>query len=177
MMLVGKITDIPVIEKPINPIDHILDFIVTNYPVSEYKNILEIAAGSGILSSKLSSLGYQVTAMDPKINTISNGNYQILSESFTEKTDISNYDLGIAIHPCGIHKDIIKNFTINEKALFLMPCYKITCDNSELIGYKDNEEWLDYLEKLNPKMKRKDFFDKNSSNILVKSFTSAFYTK
>ena len=177
MMIVAKTKSFSMIEKPINPINHILKFITDNYPVSIYPRILEIAAGNGNLSLKLASLGYKVTAIDPKLNTTFNDRYRVLNDFFSSDTDISDYDLGIAIHPCGIHEDIIENFKINDKALFLMPCYKITCESSEFNTYKDNEEWLKYLETLNPKMMRKDFFGNSNNNLIARSFSNAFYTK
>ena len=79
--------------------------------------------------------------------------------------------MGIAIHPCGIHKDIINNFKMNNKALFLIPCCTFSCNNYELVPYENNDEWLFYLEKLNPNIKKKKFFD-DSFN----SFSNAFYT-
>lgn len=165
------------IEKSTNPVEIILDFIIDTFPIKEYPRILEIAAGDGNLSQLLSNCGYQVTAMDPKINCKKNINYNVLSMFFHEHTDISAYDLGIAIHPCGIHKDIIKNFMINEKVLFLIPCCTFSCDNKELMPYRNNQNWLNYLEALNPKMKKKVFFGKNNSGLLVNSFSNAFYTK
>ena len=123
--------------RKFNPIDVVLDFIVKNYPVGEYPRILEIAAGSGNFSSKLADFSYQVTAMDPIIRYNPNLNYDVIAESFYQYTDILDYDLGIAIHPCGIHNDIIQNFKLNEKALFLIPCYVLTCDNSELASYQN----------------------------------------
>ena len=162
-----------------NPIDVVLDFIVQNYPVSEYPRILEIAAGSGSFSSKLADLSYQVTAMDPRTRYNPNLNYDVITEPFYQYTDISDYDLGIAIHPCSIHKDIIQNFKLNDKALFLIPCYILTCDNSELTTYKNEGEWLRHLEKMNPKMKRKVFFDYEGAkyDYSLVSYQNAFYTK
>lgn len=162
-----------------NPIDVVLDFIVENYPVSEYPKILEIAAGNGNLSSKLANLSYEVTAMDPRTRYNPNINYDVIAESFYQYTDISDYDLGIAIHPCGIHKDIIQNFKLNDKALFLIPCYVLTCNNSELISYENEDVWLEYLETLNPKMKRKLFFGSENieQDFLFSSYQNAFYTK
>lgn len=165
--------------KRFNPIDVVLDFIVQNYPVSEYPRILEIAAGSGNLSSKLADLSYQVTAMDPRTRYNPNLNYDVITEPFYQYTDISNYDLGIAVHPCGIHEDIIQNFKLNEKALFLIPCYVLTCDNIELTSYKSEDAWLEHLEALNPKMKRKKFFasENTQPDYLLASYQNAFYTK
>ena len=165
--------------KRFNPIDVVLDFIVQNYPVSEYPRILEIAAGSGNLSSKLANLSYQVTAMDPRTRYNPNLNYDVITEPFYQYTDISDYDLGIAVHPCGIHEDIIQNFKLNEKALFLIPCYVLTCDNIELTSYKSEDAWLKHLEALNPKMKRKKFFASENAqpDFLLASYQNAFYTK
>lgn len=162
-----------------NPIDVVLDFIVQNYPVSEYPRILEIAAGSGNFSSKLADLSYQVTAMDPRTRYNPNLSYDVITEPFYQYTDISDYDLGIAIHPCGIHKDIIQNFKLNEKALFLIPCYILTCDNRELTSYKNEDAWLEHLEAFNPKMKRKKFFasENTEHDFLLASYQNAFYTK
>ena len=52
----------------LHPIDVILDFIISNYSIENYPKILEIAAGSGNLSNYLSSFGFQVTAMDPRLH-------------------------------------------------------------------------------------------------------------
>ena len=167
------------IPRKYNPIDVVLDFIVKNYPVSEYPRILEIAAGSGNLSSMFADLSYQVTAMDPRTRYNPNLNYDVIAEPFCSYTDISDYDLGISIHPCGIHKDIIQNFQMNEKALFLIPCCVLTCDNSELTSYRNEGEWIRHLEKMNPKMKRKVFFDYEDTkyDYLLASYRNAFYTK
>ena len=62
-----------------NPIDVVLDFIVKNYPVSEYPRILEIASGSGNLSSRLADLSYQVTAMDPRTRYNPNLKYDFIA--------------------------------------------------------------------------------------------------
>ena len=167
------------IPRKCNPIDVVLDFIVKNYPVSEYPRILEIASGSGNLSSRLADLSYQVTAMDPRTRYNPNLNYDVIAEPFCSYTDISDYDLGISIHPCGIHKDIIQNFKLNEKALFLIPCYILTCDNSELTSCKNEDAWLEHLEAFNPKMKRKKFFasENTEHDFLLASYQNAFYTK
>lgn len=164
-------------DSKINPIDSIFDFIISTYPVEEYPRVLEIAAGNGNFSQRLADYGYQVTAMDPKIKLNKDANYNMLQEYFDENTDISDYDLGIAIHPCGIHKDIISNFKINEKAMFLMPCFNLTCDDRELGIYGQNNEWLYYLESLNPKMKKKEFFKNVCFDLNRQSFSNAFYTK
>ena len=161
----------------VNPIDVIFDFIVETYPVCDYPRVLEIAAGNGNFSQRLADYGYQVTAMDPKIKLNKDSNYNMLQEYFDEDTNISDYDLGIAIHPCGIHKDIISNFKINEKAMFLMPCFKLTCDDRELCRYGQNDEWLDYLGTLNPKMIKKEFFKNICFDLNRQSFSNAFYTK
>ena len=177
MVFIGKVIGMPLIEKPINPINRVLNFITENYPVNVYPKILEIAAGNGNLSLKLASLGYQVTAMEPKLDKTFSDNYRVLADFFSSDTDISDYDLGIAIHPCGIHEDIIQNFKVNDKALFLMPCYKITCESNEFNTYINNDEWLNYLETLNPKMKKLEFFDKSNNDLTARSFSNAFYTK
>ena len=85
--------------------------------------------------------------------------------------------MGVAIHPCGIHKEIITNFKINEKALFLIPCCTFSCDNLELISYRKNKVWLKYLATLNPEMIKKEFFDNSVSDMLLDSFSNAFYIK
>lgn len=166
------------LERKISPIDTVLDFIVNTYPAKEYPRVLEIAAGSGNFAGRLADFGYQVTAMDPKLNFKSSINYEVLNELFTDSTDISDYDLGIAIHPCGIHKDIISNFRINEKAFFLIPCHMTTCDDRELAFYEDESSWLNYLESLNPKMKKKILFNTNDTSFdyLLSSYSNTFYT-
>lgn len=172
MKLLIKPVDIVYKEKQVNPIDTILEFITEMFPVEEYPKVLEIASGSGKFADFLAEKGYQVTAMDPRLEYRDDASYEQLAECFNEYTDISSYDLGIAIHPCGIHKAIINNFSYNEKALFLMPCCTFSCKNPELSYYNKNQSWLRRLEKLNPKMKRKVFFDDPFN-----SFGNAFYMK
>ena len=165
------------LDSKVNPIDVIFDFIIYTYPVCDYPRVLEIAAGNGNFSDRLAKHGYKVTAMDPKMKYKEGLSYDVIKEPFSHDTDISFYDLGIAIHPCGIHKDIISNFKVNEKAMFLMPCFKLTCDDRELGIYGQNNEWLYYLESLNPKMKKKDFFKNVCFDLNRQSFSNAFYTK
>lgn len=172
MKLLVQPTDIVYKEKQVNYIENILNFIVETYPVKDYPKVLEIAAGNGKFANYLAEKGYRVTAMDPRLEHKDDVNYEELTESFTEYTDISSYDLGIAIHPCGIHKAIINNFCYNEKALFLIPCCTFSCGNPELSYYGKNQNWLRRLEKLNPKMKKKIFSDE-----AFDSFGNAFYMK
>ena len=58
-----------------------------------------------------------------------------------------------------------------------MPCYKLTCDSIEFDSYTNNEEWLNYLHSLNPKMKKKEFFKDYYFDLELETFSNAFYTK
>ena len=58
-----------------------------------------------------------------------------------------------------------------------MPCFKLTCDDRELCRYGQNDEWLDYLGTLNPKMIKKEFFKNICFDLNRQSFSNAFYTK
>ncbi len=158
-----------------NPINQVLEFVVRHYPVSVYPRVLEIAAGSGRLSCLLAHRGYQVTAMDPNLKVEKDVGYSQMVTEFNESTDISQYDLGIAIHPCDIHELLIKKFEDQNKALFLLPCVTFACDSYSLSKYKDNDEWLQYLEQYGSKLKKVELLE-GTVPYYLQPFCHAFYS-
>lgn len=125
-------------------VERLIKLISDNYPVCEYKNILEVGGGSGFFAKKIASLGYDVTIMDPKSQNIDGIN--IIKESFDLKTDISNYDLVISIYGCKTADFIIKSCALNNKSFFVLPCtdecsYMKTRD-SKLVLIKEVDEIL-----------------------------------
>lgn len=146
----------------VNPINYLVSFIQENYPVELYPKILEVASGSGNLAIKLSRCGYQVTAMDP--NTSSKmlpKNIEVKRELFDENTLVSDYDLGIAVFPCGSSEKFIRNFVLNEKSFLLLPCVPNSCLlSSEFSDYSNVEEWISYLKKIDYRIKRESLFAK-----------------
>lgn len=157
-----------------NPVNRVLEFISETYPVQVYPRVLEIAAGNGNFSKLLSELGYQVTAIDPRLSKIDDDSkYTKITDYFTMDTDISNYDLGIALHPFGIHQSIIKNFKLNDKALFMIPCVNM-CGDYEHHDFLDEDSWLDFLVNNDTKLKRAELFEETPT-INHKAYNYAIY--
>lgn len=155
-----------------NPINQVLEFVVRHYPVSVYPRVLEIAAGSGRLSRLLAHKGYQVTAMDPELVIDRFAPYEQDLNCFDESTDISSYDLGIAVHPCDIHETIIERFQDSGKGLFLIPCILDACPSPSLSKFNNNDEWLQHLEQYG--LNQAELFDKNAPHY-IQPFRHAFY--
>lgn len=164
----------------VNPITHLISFIQETYPVKLYPKVLEVASGNGNLAIKLSQLGYQVTAMDPKTsNKILPKNVAIKGELFGDNTPISDYDLGIAVFPCGTSEKFIRNFVLNEKSFLLLPCVPNSCSlSSEFSDYSNVEEWISYLKGIDYRIERKNLFD--NSQVMTRelgAFKNLLYLK
>lgn len=157
-----------------NPVDTVLKFVCNKYPVQLYPRVLEIAAGNGNFSKLLVGCGYQVTAIDPRLSKVNdNGGYTKIADYFTDDTDISSYDLGVALHPYGIHKSIIKHFMVADKSLFMIPCVKI-CDDYEHHDFPDEESWFNFLLANDEKLKQIQLFS-DTPTINHKAYNYAIY--
>ncbi len=165
--------------KPIkisNPLDILYSFIVKTYPVEEYPRVLEVAAGSGSFSRKLDESGYQVTIMDPRTKKDSlPGTIDVKQECFGIDTDISVFDFGVSIYPEGVHESFIKNFTINEKPFFILPC--LYNANGEKYNFSSNNDWLKYLMSLNKNMETANLYNDLNNHSLIPDSKVALYTK
>ena len=155
-----------------NPINQVLEFVIRHYPVSVYPKVLEIAAGSGRLSRLLAHKGYQVTAMDPELVIDRYAPYEQDLNPFDESTNISEYDLGIAVHPCDIHEIIIRQFQNSGKGLFLIPCVTYACHSASVSQFDNNDEWLQYLGQYG--LNQTELFDETAPHY-IQPFSHAFY--
>ena len=158
----------------VNPINIMLEFIIKNYPASVYPKVLEVAAGRGKLSERLSDVGYDVTIIDPETKKDDlPKNINVKNYYFELDTDISEFDLGIAVFPHSVHENFIRNFTLNEKSFLIVPS-KFDL-NGENIYCNSAEEWNDFLYRLNPNMNSIDMF--KDSNVSFISSLPVLYVK
>lgn len=117
------------------------------------KNLLEV--GCGILPALANKVSKEqksgsVTVMDPKVIESYEGNIGIIKKSFTEETDVSNYDLIYGFYPCQATPEMIKSSFKNDKDLFLEMCGCVHNIPTEFESLKKNGNkyaiYLSYLE-------------------------------
>lgn len=101
-------------------------------------DILEVACGIypafGVLLSNQQRSG-TITVMDPEVITMEYSNIKAVKESFTEDTDLSNYNLICSIMPCRVTNDMIKSANRQDKDLYLELC---GCIDSKISTYNYN---------------------------------------
>ena len=123
------------------------------------KKILDVGAGHGSTSCLLSSLGYDVSAMDlfsnSTIERLSNNNVKVINDYFSCETDISNYDLIVGLHCCGAIELIIKSSLINDKE-FLVTLCETRKDLLDSKRIKNRNDYVNYLMDFDKRIKRHD---------------------
>lgn len=147
------------------------DFVEKVLPLDKYKKILEVGAGRNPrLSKLLSEKGYEMTAMDPRLeNKLIQGNLEeseirweiiwkkttgeatvircIKGEFILGEADISEYDAVIGQEPCDATEPMVKACVEQGKDFVISLCgvpHKYM--NGE--APKDAYEWFDYLENI-----------------------------
>lgn len=124
--------------------NRLIELICENYPLTEYKNILEVGGGSGYFAKQLTKIGYNMTIMDPKSSNIEGIN--TIKERFDLTKDITNYDLVISIYGCQTADFIIKSCAENKKDFFVLPCTDecsyMKMRNSNMVIVKEVDEIL-----------------------------------
>lgn len=119
-------------------------YIETRYNCKEYKNILDVGSGvNPLLSLELKKKGYNVTAIDPRIEL--NNEIKCVKALFDyEKTSVLEYDLLVGLEPCMATEHIIRSSLLNDKPFAISLC---ATPHDSLSGkkFKDMEEWWNYL--------------------------------
>lgn len=119
-------------------------YIETRYDSNIYNKVLDV--GSGIkpeLSIELKNKGYDVTAMDPKIEEVS-GITCIKALFDYEKTSVLEYDLLVGLEPCMAAEHIVRSAISNNKPFVVSLC-AAAHDSISGKKFKDMNEWWDYL--------------------------------
>lgn len=104
------------------------------------KRILEIGGGPIPQFAKLISNDVEsITVMDPCI-TFNNGKDNIHTERryFTPFTDITNYDIIVALMACKTSESIIYNCMNNKKDFFIVFCPCLNEDLNKIISFANN---------------------------------------
>lgn len=141
--------------------DKMFKFILENYPVEQYKTILQVGANNRTsLATNLLNKNYCVSVMD--INSIPknfNKEINIINENIEPETDISSYDLAIAMHACQGGEYTISSGFKSKTDIVVAPCSRPICLNSERINNITNlNDWLKVISLLYPKLKEEPFW-------------------
>lgn len=114
-------------------------------------NLLEVACG--IIPSLANKIRKQqksgsITVMDPMVIEEYKADITIKKETFTEKTDVSKYDLIYSFYPCESTPEMIKSSFKNDKDLFLELCGCVHTPGDYLTEKKFPNNYRVYLEYL-----------------------------
>lgn len=122
-------------------------FIQRNY--KRGLNILDVAGGSGELSKLLSTLGYHMTIVDPKLTIAKNDclkhSITTIRKLFTMNFDISEYDLVVGLHPDEATEIIIKLCASFQKPFVVVPCCIIPQFSKEKFNFNS---WISHLKQM-----------------------------
>jgi len=106
--------------------EYFAEYVTTLFPVEQYKNLLEVGAGSTArLSGLLSEKGYQMTAMDPQLapGRVKSEQVRCRSDFFIfGRSEIDAYDAVIAQEPCEATEHIIRACTAVHKDFVISLC-------------------------------------------------------
>lgn len=119
-------------------------YIKTRFDAEKYNKVLDVGAGRiPELSMELKARGYNVFAIDPKLEK-TNGITCIKDLFDYEVTSVKEYDLLVGLEPCMATEHIIRSALLNDKAFAISLC--MTPHNS-LSGkkFRDMNEWWNYL--------------------------------
>jgi len=131
-----------IVDDNINAYKGFINILKNNFDLN--KNILEIGAGNiPILIKYLEEEKINVDIVEPNIifDNIIKG--KIIKEKFTEKTNISNYDLIIGYNPCQATESIIKNAIKHNKDFCIALCG--CCFLPDIYTERTPIEWHKYL--------------------------------
>lgn len=97
-----------------------------------------------------------ITAMDYDLITTEHGNVKLIKSTFTENTDLTNFDLVLGIMPCEATIPMIKASNKQDKDLFIQLCGCTHFENINPYIPVSLEMWYLYLEHILEKTTSKD---------------------
>ena len=122
----------------------IKNLIVRKYNIGS--NILEVGCGffptlSLMIDKEQKKVGSgSITGYDPRvISTIGFGDTKLHNKIFDSNTDISNFDLSVAVKPCEATEDFILNNNANKKPFILGFCGCVHDGRKDPLKHTDKE--------------------------------------
>jgi len=114
--------------------------------LERYAKVLEVGCGrTGRLSRILSTKGFEMTAIDPKLEVQSDANIEFIKGKFNYKEiDLTKYDYVIAQEPCDATEHIVRACIAQNKPFIVSLCatpHKLISGEMP----KDVHKWWDYL--------------------------------
>lgn len=125
-------------------------YIKRRYKSFRGKKVLEVGCGRTARLSSLLSRHFKMTAIDPQVESDNAPKrVQIIQDFFTEDTDISEYDLVIALEPCDATEHIIRACLKAHKPFIVVLC-GIAHQRIDGVMPSDVSEWYNYLISIDP---------------------------
>ena len=125
-------------------------YVVRNFPCRRYPHLLEVGCGrQARLSQLLAQQGYQMSAIDPKLQRIPAHVEGIVASFHHARTPISSYDAVIAQEPCDATEHIVRSCIRERKDFVISLC----AEPHRLISGEQPdsvEAWYRYLVSLDP---------------------------
>ena len=125
-------------------------YVVRNFPCRRYPHLLEGGGGrQARLSQLLAQQGYQMSAIDPKLQRIPAHVEGIVASFHHARTPISSYDAVIAQEPCDATEHIVRSCIRERKDFVISLC----AEAHRLISGEQPdsvEAWYRYLVSLDP---------------------------
>lgn len=125
-------------------------YVVRNFPCRRYPHLLEVGCGrQARLSQLLAQQGYQMSAIDPKLQRIPAHVEGIVASFHHARTPISSYDAVIAQEPCDATEHIVRSCIRERKDFVISLC----AEAHRLISGEQPdsvEAWYRYLVSLDP---------------------------
>ena len=98
-------------------------YVVRNFPCRRYPHLLEVGCGrQARLSQLLAQQGYQMSAIDPKLQRIPAHVEGIVASFHHARTPISSYDAVIAQEPCDATEHIVRSCIRERKDFVISLC-------------------------------------------------------
>lgn len=124
------------------------NYIKDNYQLKKYNNILDVGCGKfADLSIELIKEGYNVTCIDPNLNTdkINVAELKLIKDIFDYRIfDVAKYDLIIGLEPCDATEHIVRSALNNNKEFVVSLC---ATPHKSIDGksFLNKNEWYQYL--------------------------------
>lgn len=110
-------------------------YVVRNFPCRRYPHLLEVGCGrQARLSQLLAQQGYQMSAIDPKLQRIPAHVEGIVASFHHARTPISSYDAVIAQEPCDATEHIVRS-CIRERKDFVISL-RAQADQRRTAGFR-----------------------------------------
>lgn len=145
------------------------EFLTKKLP--EHSKILEVGCGrTAKLSRILSQKGFDITALDPKLDVSYSNNIKFIKKKFDKNYDVSMYDYIIGQEPCDATEHIVRACT-NQNIPFIMSVCGVPHKLISGQTPKNVDEWYKYLMNISNSIKIRFIkFDPFTITVILKNF-------